>query len=54
MRLGENTLHCLQTEPRLQKPNNPVTTFIIQNTRSEYFWNHLIQILFGVFRYKTL
>ena len=38
----------------LQKVNNPVKTFIIQNFRSEYFGNLLIQILFGVFRYQNL
>ena len=26
----------------------------IQNSCSEYFWNFLIQILFGAFRYQSL
>ena len=38
----------------LQKLNNPVMAFIVQNSRSEYFWNLFIQILFGVFGYQNL
>ena len=42
----------IQDWQNLQKLNNPVTTFTIQNSHNEYFWNLLIQILFGGFRYQ--
>ena len=38
----------------LQNMTNPVNTFIIQNFFSKYFWNLLIQILFGAFKCLNL
>ena len=42
----------IQDWQNLQKLNNPVTTFIIQNSPNEQFWDLLIQILFENFRYQ--
>ena len=41
-------------DKNLQKLNNTVTTFIIQNSPNDYFWNLLIQILFEVLDTKNL
>ena len=37
----------------LQKLNNPVKTFIIQNSRSEYFWNLSIKLCLEFLDTKT-
>ena len=45
-------LFCTRLEQKsLQKLNNPVKTFIIQNSLSEYYLSLLIQVSFGAFRH---